>query len=481
MNRRNFITIGATAVCGSILNLPVNLQAASNMPDLKIIREALKLHPGLYRYQSPQLFEQRFTAFGQSWNNNADLASRFLALSRLTAQIRCGHSQCNPYNQSDSVVEALFNRTSRIPFAFRWLNRQMVVTGDAGATTDIARGSVILRLNGKTPPAILDALVPYARADGGSDGKRVAQMEMRATERFETFDIFQGLLFPPPAEGHHVVWRDPKGARHEAILPALDLATRQRLLSPDDNEGPIWDWRIRPDGIVVLTMPTWVTYNSKWDWESWLSERFASLSGAKGLVIDLRDNEGGTDCGAYIIKRLIDRPFKPTRYVTRVAFREAPENLIPYLKTWDRSFRTIGKDAVVDRNGYLTITSDEDETTIAPANPSIPVPVAILIGPVNSSATFGFAGQVREARAATLIGATTGGNLRGINGGAYFFVRLPESGLEFDVPLKGYFPEGPPLPDAGVKPEIFVKTTAADIANGNDPQMAAAIRHLSSQ
>jgi C-terminal processing protease CtpA/Prc len=85
---------------------------------------------------------------------------------------------------------------------------------------------------------------------------------------------------------------------------------------------------------------------------------------------------------------------------------------------------------------------------------------------------------VREARAATLIGETTGGNLRGINGGAYFFVRLPESGLEFDVPLKGYFPVGPIPADSGVAPNIRISLTAADVAKGNDPQMDMALRKI---
>lgn len=473
MDRRHFLGLGAAAAFGTAFPL----RAAPAMDDLNVVREALKLHPGLYRYQSPATFDKRFAAFTASWNRDPALASRFLALSRLTAQICCGHSQCNPYNQTDAVVAALFERKTRVPFSFRWLGRNMVVTGDAGAVTGIARGSIVKRLNGVDPATILRDLFPYARADGHNDAKRVAQMEMRTTERFETFDIYQGLLFPPPPDGHHVVWRDPAGDRHEALLPALGLTQRQKLV-PTKGDGPIWDWSIRSDGIAVLTMPTWVTYHGKWDWESWLSERFATLGSAKGLVIDLRDNEGGTDCGTFILQRLIDRAVKPVRYVNRVAFREVPAGLIPYLDTWDRSFRTLGKDAVAGPDGYLTIPGDEDEWQIEPGGSRIPAPVAVLVGPVNSSATFSFARRVREARAAKLIGETTGGNLRGINGGAYFFVRLPESGLEFDLPLKGYFPEGPMPPDAGVVPDIKVTMTAADIANGDDRQIQAAVAYL---
>lgn len=476
MNRRHFL--GVATVCGTALTLPAALRAAPAMDDLTVVREALKLHPGLYRYQSPKQFEKRFADFAASWKRDPALASRFLALSRFTADIRCGHSQCNPYNQTDAVVAALFERKTRVPFAFRWLDGQMVVTGDAGAVTGIAKGSIVERLNGVAPAKMLSTLTPYARADGHNDAKRVAQMEMRNTEEFETFDIYQGLLFPPSAQGHSVTWRDPEGVRHEALLPALGLAERQKLLLPKAGDGPLWDWNICTDGIAVLTMPTWVTYHGKWDWEGWLTERFASLDGAKGLIIDLRDNEGGTDCGTFILQRLIDKPVKPVRYVSRVAYRETPTALNPYLDTWDRSFRTLGKDAVPDANGFLTVPGDDAEWQIEPAGTRLKVPVAVLIGPVNSSATFSFARRVKEARAATLIGETTGGNLRGINGGAYFFVRLPESGLEFDLPLKGYFPEGPMPADAGVVPDIKATASAADIAQGRDPQMETAVRHL---
>jgi hypothetical protein len=72
-----------------------------------------------------------------------------------------------------------------------------------------------------------------------------------------------------------------------------------------------------------------------------------------------------------------------------------------------------------------------------------------------------------------LFGNTTGGNRRGINGGAFFFVRLPASGLEFDLPLVGYFPPGHP-PDAGLKPDVRIAPTVWDIAARADPVLDAA-------
>ena len=185
------MALGAAAIPASTWATPPDLD------DVSIVRQALDLHPGLYRYQSPRQFAQRFAQFARDWQTGPDRAARFLTLSRLTAQVRCGHTQCNPFNQTDEVVTDLFDRPTRLPFAFRWIGNTMVVISDSGAATGIVRGSVVERLNGRAPTQMLAALLPYARADGSNDAKRRVQMEMRGDDQFETFDIFQGLLFPP--------------------------------------------------------------------------------------------------------------------------------------------------------------------------------------------------------------------------------------------------------------------------------------------
>ena len=76
-----------------------------------------------------------------------------------------------------------------------------------------------------------------------------------------------------------------------------------------------------------------------------------------------------------------------------------------------------------------------------------------------------------------LIGEPTGGNRRGINGGAYFFLRLPGTGMEVDLPLIGYFPLRP-QPDAGVVPDLLVPVRRSDIASGFDRAMASARKAL---
>ena len=76
-----------------------------------------------------------------------------------------------------------------------------------------------------------------------------------------------------------------------------------------------------------------------------------------------------------------------------------------------------------------------------------------------------------------LVGQPTGGNQRGINGGAFFFLRLPNSHLEADLPLIARVAETA-MPDAGLDPDVPVKRTVEGIASGRDEEMAAALALL---
>lgn len=95
---------------------------------------------------------------------------------------------------------------------------------------------------------------------------------------------------------------------------------------------------------------------------------------------------------------------------------------------------------------------DPAGSVIQPKAPRFRGKVRVLVGPVNSSATFQFALTMQESKLGTLVGQPTGGNRRGINGGAFYFLRLPNSGIEVDLPLVALFPVREEE-DRGVEPD----------------------------
>jgi hypothetical protein len=351
----------------------------------------------------------------------------------------------------------------------------MIVTADpSGFGAPV--GAEVLSVNGRPSRELLSTLTPFARADGHNDAKRISLLGVTGTERIEYFDVFQGLVFGAPANGlHRLVLRRVTGEEMRIELPAFGLAERQAQTKQRDYSGaePVWDWSMRPDGVAVLTMPGWALYESKWDWRTWLDDRLNSLGGSRGLIIDLRENEGGRDCGDAILERLTASPIERPGAELRVRFQRTPADLDPYLDTWDNGFRTLGVGAVAQGDGFYRLAGERADDRILPRGPHLSIKAAALIGPADSSATFQFADKARASGLVKLFGQTTGGNQRGINGGCFFFVRLPASGLEFDLPLIGYFPPGHP-PDAGIDPDIQVQPTAADLAAGYDRTLETA-------
>src|SRR5208283_5753037 len=65
-----------------------------------------------------------------------------------------------------------------------------------------------------------------------------------------------------------------------------------------------------------------------------------------GLIIDLRDNEGGLDVGSVLAQYLIKTETHARKYQRYVRARSAPRDLIPHLDTWDWSFLDWGTNAL---------------------------------------------------------------------------------------------------------------------------------------
>lgn len=448
--------------------------------DAELLRHAYEtLHPGLLRYNSAADIDRHFAELERALEREPSRASAFIAFSQFAATIRCGHTYANFYNQSKAVQAELFQGDNRVPFYFRWIDGRMIVTRNFSADERLVPGSEILSINGVRAARLLETLLSVARADGANEAKRVAYLEVQGNDRYEAFDIFAPLFFPQIGASLRLRVRDPGGAARSTSVAALSDAGRLQARAPEIRDGSPWQLDTPRAGVAVLTMPTWAMYNRHWEWHEYIEHAFADFAaqGVRALIVDLRANEGGDDVGNALLAHLVERDLPLPAYRRLVRYRAVPADLVPYLDTWDPSFKDWGDQAVPYDARFLELKKYDDDargSVIAAREPRFGGKVFVLVGPTNSSATFQFADAVKRNGLATLVGRATGGNRRGINGGAFFFLKLPHSGLELDLPLIGTFPTEP-QPDAGVEPDVFVASTRADIAAGRDAELAAAL------
>ncbi|MBL8764271.1 MAG: peptidase S41 [Phycisphaerae bacterium] len=483
------------------------IAAADLKADLLTLRRALEVvHPGLYRYNTKETMAAHFATLEAALERDQTRQEAFLALSRFTAKIKCGHTFLNPSNQSKAVVADLFLRRDKVPFYFRWIDARMIVTRDLTESGQLRPGTEILEINGSPARAILERLMTIARADGSNDAKRVSLLEVTGAARHETFDIYFPILFPPAGPVFELKIRPPGGSA-DSIISAPALTHEARLaarragdIAPEGDDQPLWRISDLTDGAAYLPMPSWVAYKTRWDWAGFINDTFDSLvaKDVPNLVIDLRGNEGGSSVGDVILARLIETPTPRSARQRFVRYLKTPAELDPALDTWDPSFRDWSSEAIgpmdlADREtglapgttaGYYRLRNEdgrdpaESDEMIAPRGPRYRGRVFVLIDASNSSATFEFASLVKALNVGTLVGQPTGGNQRGINGGAFFFVRLPRTGFEIDLPIMAQFlKHGAPLAeDAGVVPDVLVTPTAEDIAGGVDAERHAVQR-----
>jgi hypothetical protein len=470
------------------------LKAADLRSDAIVLREAYGvLHPGLYRYNTKAQMDAAFAELDRELNHDQTLQDAFLAFSEFAAKVRCGHTQANPFNQSKQTIQILFKSTPRVPFYFVWLDRRMVVTQDFSEPRAFAPGTEIVAIDGVRTQTILARLMTIARADGANDSKRVAQLAVTGDSEYETFDLFYPMFFPLQQARFDFVVRRPGSQKTERVS-AKPLSFEERIAPIKQREAArkggsdiLFQAQTLEDRSLYLKMPTWALYDSKWDWKKWLNEKVDAAVDTKApaLILDLRGNEGGEDVGNEILPHLMDTPMPLSPMRRFVRYRKVPDDLVPYLDTWDNSFRDWGASAVAlaepwptapPQVSYLKLTRYDDDGTgdvIQPRGKRFRGKVFVLIDATNSSATFQFAQNIQSHHLGTLIGQTTGGSQRGINGGAFFFLRLPKSGIELDLPLIATFPPQP-VADAGVTPDLPVVRTASDIAKGTDPELDTA-------
>jgi hypothetical protein len=467
------------------------ISSADLESDLAILRQAYEtLHPGLYRYNTKSEMDAHFTELQKEFSRDRTLADAFLALSVFAAQVRCGHTYPNFFNQNQAIVSALFKGQDRVPFYFRWLGDRMIVTADFTPDHILPRGTEILSINGVRSSDILARLMTVARADGSNDSKRRSYLEVTGDSQYEAFDIYFPLFFPQRGPSIHLTIQRP-GERKTHDLATTALSFEQRIAPIQAREAnrkggdqPQFEAKFLSDGSAYLAMPNWALYNSKWDWKAWINARLDEFADKNppALILDLRGNEGGLDVGDEIFPRLIAKDLVLASYKRLVRYRETPAELNPYLDTWDPSFQN-WKDAARELDApwptappvhyFALVRTDDDKSgneVIHPAGKPIHSPVYVLIDASNSSATFQFAHVMQENRLGTLVGEPTGGSLRGINGGAFFFLRLPKSQIEMDLPLISTFPASP-QPDSGLTPDTLVLPSVADIVSGNDPAL----------
>ncbi len=202
--------------------------------------------------------------------------------------------------------------------------------------------------------------------------------------------------------------------------------SRPLKLAGEDN----FDYEITDNNIGYVYISTFSDGDKIWYKD--FDKIMGFFQDTKGVIVDVRNNEGGNSNSAdYMIARLIEKPIKEIwyNYGQMMSFTINPVNAAGFNKQ-----------------------------------------VVVLINGASFSAAESFPERLRQSSNVTLIGDTTGGG-----GGINDFYTLP-SGKRLKI-ANGYNVrlDGTMIEWNGVLPDVLIKQTETNIANGRDKQLEYAI------
>ncbi len=457
--------------------------------DFEVFKRTLTaIHPGIYRYNTPESLQKDFAELEAKLKNPLSEAEVFVLFSQFTNKIKCGHTYANPYNQNGLVSERLFGGKTYLPFYFRIINGKIIITENASSNA-LSKGSEITKINGVPVKKIIEKLLTITKADGNSTIEhRLNSLELTRfeAERYALFDWYFPLFFPIKDEVYSIEAVDfklKKPTKFEILAMTKSERTAEMTTrygaSPTYDDG--WKFEIQNNSTGYLKIDNSITWRLKTiKFKDFLANAFAELrtKNVENLIIDLRGNGGGDmDVGFELARYLAKGKLAPyaesRRLVRNVA---AQPDLLKNINTYSDELKNALQNGVPVQmfrkfdDKYVEIIGREEYPAVEPFANNFRGKAFIIADSSNASATFQFLDYAQKNKLAKIIGQVSGGNKQGINGGNYFFLYLPNSRVEIDIPV--YFQS--PLKtqkDESAVPDILVKKQPDDIGNNFDREV----------
>jgi hypothetical protein len=444
--------------------------------DAALARRAIEMiHPGLDRYTPKVEINAAFDRLEAACQTDITERDFYAALSVALARIRCSHTKAEP---SKAWAEWRSSTPSYLPFRFIEDEGRMIVTRSAAEGVDT--GDEVVSVAGIATREVLAKIFTTVPADGWTDSARLFALSSVSDLDQSEADHFLPAFYRL-GESVRLEVRGLTDAASRLVMAKMMTqdARRAALAEPPAarNLDEAVSLDVRPDGVAVRRVGTFVAYRKPIKPADIYRPHFERLATEKisTLILDLRDNGGGSDDAAIDLARfLVAAPFTPSskQWVKTFRFSDLAEKL----ETWDRSVLNMPAEIFKDLgNGYFEVQTPPGGP-VTPLAPAFTGRLIVLCGPANASGATLFLAGLRERRPLTLVGEPTGGSAAGPTAGIMLFLPLPNTGIKVRIPaIRSVTGIASADPRGGLDPDVLVRPTLADRLAGRDVALLRAI------
>lgn len=243
---------------------------------------------------------------------------------------------------------------------------------------------------------------------------------------------------PKSLEAHLVSLRKERFPKYAAILTT-------------QSKQPIRFDLQAEEGLAILTIGDFhrsVHRKAGQKFKKVIDDAMADLARGKveHLIIDLRDNQGGDlQLGHYLLRYLLEEPFQTVDHFARVKYPEATSDVHRVMRSNNRLSREV--EPRQDRyHGKVYLLTNG--------------------GSFSNSGIFSW--MIRKHQRGLILGSATGGSSWQLCGGPNKQIRLPNSGIQVEIPKNRYALHPTGVKRGSIVPDKIIQPTAVDLAQGND-------------
>jgi C-terminal processing protease CtpA/Prc len=393
--------------------------------------------------------------------------SYYRELQRFMALLHDGHSRVQ---LPDTILQ-------RHPFSSPWVElravggRPMVANVATILVDSLPLDSEVIAVEGlPVDRYLVDSVLPYVFASA-QHSRRISAIEGSYTRGY-------GLLVGPARSHVRITARTPAGELVRLTLFRDRFeSNREWVRSVKGGPRPNVDFRWVDPGIAYLALNTFDDTQVVSRIDSLLPE----LRRARGVIVDLRDNGGGSDAIAGdVLARFTDRPLIGT--ASRIRVHDA------YYRALGSFGRSVLERALPSDSGNVVEEAmrhyQGEAWRYEPADTARPVfsgdrvaaPVAILIGRGTGSAAENFVVRLPDEPRFFTVGTATAAST-----GQPLVFALPGGGMGQVVTRAALLPNGTPVVSNGIAPDHVTEITIEDVRRGHDPALAEAMRLMKSR
>lgn len=436
-----------------------------------ITKELSAKHPGFYRYTSKKDFALFIDSVKNTIKDSLTVMQFYTKLKLVTAKINCLHSGISLNKQ---YTDYLNQQPNLFPFQVYFSNGKAYIVKNYSAVSAIETGDEVLSINGQSIDTITARLLSLIPSDGYNLTLKYRALYLQFATWYRIIDVSENFTTVIKHNGKESTYAI-KGAKFNEI--AEDGFLKEPLRTKQ------LEFTIEND-IAFLTIHSFAQSDikkAKQDFKAFIDQAFDEINTKKikNLVVDLRDNTGGSDGNAaYFTRHFFDKPF---RYWDRIEVTEAIAKETKGIGVTLFYRKPIRKDSVWLWQKAKHVNDFDFYEEQSPAKNNFNGNTYVLINGFCMSSCADVTAVLSYNKKAVFIGEETGGGYQGNNSGM-----MPETAVTpyftLTVPLQKYFNSVDTLTNVGrgTMPDYTISLTVDEVIKGQDKAMQKAIEVIKS-